>query len=378
MKSKIIKLFGAALMSVLMFAAGTYADTSRTANGIPVFAEGEDPSTVYFRDEASVSETAALAELSRDRLAGIRVCPGGQPFGVKMNMDGILVIGTTDVETQSGTVTSPGRRAGILPGDVIKYIDGERAYDADALKTKAIKSGGKALTLNILRGGEYRNVSVDPVLSKNDGEYKLGLWVKSRAAGIGTVTFCYPEDGRFAGLGHGICDTETGALLPLAAGEVYGVRIDGVCRGTPGMPGELKGYFASGKTGALLDNTPFGVFGIIRMNNGETDTIPVAGKDELKVGAAEVRCTVSGNLPETYTAEIEEIDQSNKDTKNFVIKITDPELLKSTGGIVQGMSGSPIIQNGKLVGALTHVLVNDPARGYGIFIENMLSAMESN
>ncbi len=304
----------------------------------------------------------------------VSLCPGGMPFGVKLSTDGVLVVGVGEVKCGDQN-KNPCHEAGIRQGDIIMAVNGKQITDGENFRETVASCGGKELTLSIERDGKGCEFKVTPVLSSDDNVYKLGLWIKDRAAGIGTVTFYDPQNKTFGGLGHGICDAETGMLLPMRDGSVFGVRIDGVVRGESGEPGELKGYFASGKVGALYANTHYGVFGAVtEAPNGVADAIPIGLKSDLKEGKATVRCTVGDKGLEEYEIKIVKIDTDNRSTKNFVIEVTDPALLEATGGIVQGMSGSPIIQDGKLVGAVTHVLVNDPTRGYGIFIENMLEA----
>ena len=199
--------------------------------------------------------------------------------------------------------------------------------------------------------------------------------MRDSSAGIGTITYYDPQTAQFGGLGHPICDVDTGEIMPLLSGQVVKVVINDVVKGTSGDPGELKGSFASSKdSGTITSNDETGVFGTLYSNPSQNAALPVALKQEITEGAAKIYTTVSGTTPQEYDIEIEKIDISDTGkTKNMIIKVTDPNLLEKTGGIVQGMSGSPIIQNGKLVGAVTHVLVNDPQRGYGIFIENMYS-----
>ncbi|MDF2567582.1 MAG: stage sporulation protein, partial [Oscillospiraceae bacterium] len=206
-----------------------------------------------------------------------------------------------------------------------------------------------------------------------DNTFKIGLWVRDSSAGIGTVTFYNPENSVFGGLGHAVCDVDTGQVMPIMSGEVVDVNINGVTRGSSGSPGELKGSFSSNKdSGSIAVNNETGVFGVLYQNPSNHSAIPIAMKQEVKTGKATIFTTVSGNTPQEYKINIEKVNlNDNSMTKNMVIKITDPELLQKTGGIVQGMSGSPIMQNGVLVGAVTHVFINDPTKGYGIFIENM-------
>ncbi len=359
----------------------TDADAQITAPFVSLKWDGED----HTSDGAVSSGTTADADamllgiiplktVSVSVFDNISLCPGGMPFGVKLTTDGILIVGVGQVDCE-GQNKNPCQEAGICRGDIITAVNGKGISDGAEFQKLVSSSGGKELRISIKREGKSCEFKVTPVLSSSDNCYKLGLWIKDRAAGIGTVTFYDPENKTFAGLGHGICDAETGMILPMREGGVFGVRIDGVVRGEAGQPGELKGYFASGKVGALYANTHYGVFGAVtEAPNGVGEPIPIGLKSDVTEGEAHIRCTVGDKGIAEYSVNISKIDTSNRSTKNFVIEVTDPSLLDATGGIVQGMSGSPIIQNGKLVGAVTHVLVNDPTKGYGIFIENMLSA----
>ena len=229
-----------------------------------------------------------------------------------------------------------------------------------------------------MRNGKEYTAHVTPEYSKTEGKYKSGLWVRDSGAGIGTVTFIDPETLSFGGLGHGICDGDTGELIPMDRGSVLGVRINGINKGAAGAPGEIKGYFNSGKTGTLIKNTTCGVYGVFtELPKGlPSEAVCLGGREELKEGDAYIWCTLDDSGPQKYSIRISEINRSATGNKCFSITVTDRALIEKTGGIVQGMSGSPIIQNGKIVGAVTHVLVNDPTTGYGIFIENMLNAAQ--
>jgi stage IV sporulation protein B len=229
------------------------------------------------------------------------------------------------------------------------------------------------MDINFIRDGKKYKANLLPVKSSSDGKYKAGLWVRDSTAGIGTITFYNPDDGSFAGLGHGIYDSETELLLPLSRGAVVGLDMEDILKGKTGHPGELKGSFGTEKKGSLLKNTTGGVFGVLSTPpETVSDPLPCALKGEVVKGDAYILSNVDGRGVKKYSINIDKIYSGNEATKNFVISVTDERLLELTGGIVRGMSGSPIIQNDKLVGAVTHVLVNDPTRGYGIFIENML------
>jgi stage IV sporulation protein B len=301
--------------------------------------------------------------------------PGGMPFGVKFITEGVTVVGIGEVESAQGRV-NPAAQAGIAERDVILAINGHEITGAAHLTEAIEKSEGRALTLRCRRGAREFDVRLTPVWCPAESRYKTGIWVRDSGAGIGTVTFIMPETGAFAGLGHGICDASTGALIPMRRGSVSEVTISSVVRGASGKPGELKGYFNAGKVGALLGNSTCGVWGVFNdLPDIACEPMPIALRDEIEEGEAFVWCTLDSNEPEQYRVRISNITRDAEGPKCFTVTVTDPALLAASGGIVQGMSGSPLIQNGKLVGAVTHVLINDPARGYGIFVENMLANM---
>lgn len=319
-----------------------------------------------FAPKASLAVSATETELY----------PGGMAFGVKFFTEGVLVVGLTDIHSYVGT-KCPAREAGITKGDVVMSIDDVRPKSASDLRDVVAASRGKAMRFEIKRGEDVFYTDVHPILCRESNSYKAGLWVRDSTAGIGTVTYISTDGKSFAGLGHGICDNDTGTLMPLGKAVVVDVDIYGVRRGASGTPGELKGSFDKVQKGIVEKNTETGVYGTLdTVPDTLKEPLPVGKTKELKEGKAFIYTTVEGNTPEKFEIEIEKIYKDGGKTKNFLIKVTDRKLLDISGGIVQGMSGSPIIQNGKLVGAVTHVLVNDPTRGYGIFIENMLDAAE--
>ena len=291
----------------------------------------------------------------------------GIPFGIRFHTEGVIVAG---VASEKGPVA----QSGIRKGDVIISINGEPIASAEKFAEKIKTSEGKMLTLEYKSGALSHTAQITPVKDES-GEYKLGVWVKDSAAGIGTITFIDPETMTFAGLGHGICDGAGGAPLPFSFGSAEEVSLTGIVVGKSGAPGELRGSFAGHKIGKLLKNDLTGVYGVLAEmpEQLETEKYPVCKSSDIKEGKAYIFTTVDGEGRKRYEIEIFDIIKDGKD-KNFSVRITDEALLAKTGGIVQGMSGSPIIQNDKIIGAVTHVLVNDPARGYGIFIENMLEA----
>ncbi len=313
--------------------------------------------------------------LSADEVQDLLLYPGGMPFGVKFYTDGVTVVGFCDVETETGKV-NPASVAGLRAKDMILKVNGETLASAAKLTEMIEASEGKSLSLHCRRGKSEFDASLTPVYSTAEARYKTGIWVRDSGAGIGTVTFILPETGAFAGLGHGICDADTGELVPMKRGSVSDVTISSVVRGAAGAPGELKGYFNAGKVGSLLGNSNCGVWGMFtELPEVEAEPMPVGTRDELEEGEAYILCTLDSGKMGQYDIQISNINRDAAGSKCFTVKVTDPDLLALTGGIVQGMSGSPIIQNGKLVGAVTHVLINDPAVGYGIFLENMLVGM---
>lgn len=295
---------------------------------------------------------------------------GGTLFGASMLTDGVPIVSIDSVETESG-VKAPAHDAGLKVRDIIKEINGVKVTTSAEVTSFITECEGKVLTVTFLRGGKTKSVSLTPLKGK-DGVFRAGIWIRDSAAGIGTVTYIEPETLEFAGLGHGICDGDASSLLPLLRGSVSEVELKGIVKGRCGAPGEIRGAFKGGKIGALTKNKGTGVYGIYAtLPEGIAEKIAVADKSEICEGEATVRCSVTGK-PEYYKIRLSKVNRDSAGGKNFVVEIIDEGLLSVTGGIVQGMSGSPIIQNGKLVGAVTHVLINEPMKGYGIFIENMM------
>jgi len=324
--------------------------------------------TVFAVFVLPVAAENRLSELT----AGDVVNVGGMPFGIKIYTDGVLVVGFSPVDCNEGSPT-PASDAGLTVGDVIKEANGTKITSAAQFAVAVNACGGNLLIKYVRHGKEYA-ANITPSVSKKDGKMKTGMWLRDSTAGIGTVTFTVPETNEFAGLGHGVCDAETGELVSLTRGTAAEARISGVKRGTSGAPGELRGYFTGRDTGCITKNTPHGVFGKFDSEKSCTlfdGPICIASKSEVTTGSADIYSTLDGCEPSVYKIHILNLP---KDGTNFEIEVCDASLLEKTGGIVQGMSGSPIIQNGKLVGAVTHVLISDPTKGYGIFIEDMLEA----
>ena len=313
---------------------------------------------------------ARLPELFDAKGGEQKLLVGGTTFGVRLFIEGVQVVGVSKDPC-------PALSAGIQNKDRILSINGTVTQTVDDV-IKAIEgSNGAPLTLVCRRGDKDLTITLTPT-KDTDEKYRVGIWVRDHAAGIGTVTFVEPESGAFGGLGHGICDGDTGALIPLSRGAVMEAEINGVVRGEQGTPGELKGYLSSKKIGTLLINCEKGVFGILSpIPKCIKDCVEVGDKDCIHEGKATIRCALDDDTVGEYEIEISNIAEKSRGTKCFSIHVVDPKLLQKTGGIVQGMSGSPILQDGRLVGAVTHVLIGDPTRGYGIFIENMLSQVKN-
>jgi stage IV sporulation protein B len=303
----------------------------------------------------------------------------GNTIGVKLELQGILVIGISDVEN-NGQKVVPVRGSGIKPGHVITRINDKPVESITELVDAISNSAGKPIKINYNNGYESAQAVVSPVISSEDNEYHIGLWVRDSTAGIGTLTFYDMDTGVFGALGHGITDIDTGTLMSVKSGEIMESNILGVKKGKSGEPGELKGMFTDGfKLGTITTNSDIGIYG--KLNSAAKSRIagrvyPIGVRADIKEGSATMLSNIDGKKIEEYDSLIQKVSRQNMNgSKGMIIKITDDRLLSTTGGIVQGMSGSPIIQNGKIVGALTHVLVNDPSRGYGIFIEAMLKKM---
>ncbi len=303
--------------------------------------------------------------------------PGGHSVGVRMNVKGVLIVGLEEIETPDGRFINPGLDAGLQIGDNILEIDGVKVNNAREVK-ELVNKIKKDVRLKVKRKDDIMFIKLTPVLSADDNLYKIGVWVKDKTAGIGTLTFYDPSNNTFGALGHAITDPETGTVLSVAQGELLNSRVESVKQGKAGSPGEIKGIFyeADKPLGKLSLNTEFGIFGETYdriINPIYQQPLQIGYQNEIKKGPAYILTTIDGDRIEKYSIEIEKINRQTKaSTKSMVIRVTDKRLLAKSGGIIQGMSGSPIIQNNKIIGAVTHVFVNDPQKGYGIFIEWML------
>lgn len=328
-------------------------------------ARQEADSLPVFGRRQAVTEAAPLAEL----------VPLGMTIGVRINTDGVMVLGTGSFTGVSGDTYSPADLV-LLAGDLIVKIDGEAVQDKEDLAQR-VADAEAALTFTIRRDGVEKTVLIVPVVAASDGIRRIGAWVRDSTKGIGTLTFFDPDDQSFGALGHGIIDVDTRVLMSVRNGVIMPSEIIEVKRGTRGAPGELEGVVQSNVImGTVTNNTPNGIFG--RIDDAATallpaEALPAVHRSQIERGAATILTNAVDNIVQEFDIKIENINRVVTDeTKSMVIRITDPALLAVTGGIVQGMSGSPIIQNGNIVGAITHVFVQDPTKGYAIFIEYML------
>lgn len=300
---------------------------------------------------------------------------GGELFGVKLYTDGVVVVDTDSVETENGK-ENPAANAGLKIGDIIKTINNKKINSTKELANEIQKSNGEKMKFGIIRNNKNILIEFKTYKEKSSGKYKAGLWVRDSTAGLGTVTFYGLSDNHFAGLGHGIYDVDTNEIMPMNSGEVFSAYVNGIYKSSSGSVGELCGVITGKSTGKLCLNDDMGVYGYTKTS--KRDLVPVAVKQEVTTGAAKLYCTLDDGGVKGYDIEIKKIfSNSDSVNKDMVIMITDKSLLEKTGGIVQGMSGSPIIQNGKLIGAVTHVFVNDPTKGYAIFAEKMIDMAEN-
>lgn len=299
------------------------------------------------------------------------VIAGGDIFGLKIYADGVIVVATGGVDSATGQI-SPAASAGIMKGDIILEIDGKRAVSSEEVSSLFQNCEGREMTLRLSRKGDEFTAKLTPVYSVSEGRYKAGLWIRDSAAGIGTITYVDPSTGMYGSLGHAICDCDTEEIIPIDNGEAVSAVITGCYKGVKGKAGELCGVFSPKHFGSVLINGESGAYGRADNITFPYELVAVASRNEIKTGRAQIISTVSGTEKKCYDIEITKVNLKDCDGKNMCIKVTDPELIESTGGIVQGMSGSPIIQNNMLVGAVTHVFVNDALKGYAIFADSML------
>jgi stage IV sporulation protein B len=324
--------------------------------------------------------TIPLKTIKVNVVPELKVVPGGQTIGVRIHSDGILVVGHHLIQISPDTKHSPGELADIRLGDLIVRMNGQKIHDVSKVADIVNQAGKskKPIQLVIQRNGKEHNKAIQPGFDVNDQTYRLGIYIRDSAAGVGTLTFYAPEQGLFGALGHVITDMDTRTPIVPRGGEVMHSSVSSISKSQNGEPGEKRAHFFKEHDvlGTIQKNTQFGIFG--SMNRAPEHGImshgmPVAFAEEVQEGPAEILTVVNGQKVERYRIEIvHTARQESPATKGIIMRITDPRLLEKTGGIVQGMSGSPIIQNGKLIGAVTHVFVNDPTSGYGCYIEWML------
>lgn len=324
----------------------------------------------------SLINSKALTTLRKEKRKDIEVYPGGISIGVKINNKGALVVGYSDISTHDGLSESPGKMAGIELGDIIEEVNGENIETCSDLISKVKTCRNDEMTVKILRGNSELTKKIS--LIKEDNEYKIGLWVRDSTAGIGTLTFYDKDSKTFGALGHPITDGDTNVSFNIKSGTLLRSSVLSIKKGERGNPGEIKGLFINENEsiGNIEKNTNSGIYGdasVELINPNFNKAMTVAYRDEIKEGHAQIITTVEDGGAKAYDIEILKLlPQDEPGSKSMIIKIVDPVLLEKTGGIVQGMSGSPIIQNGKIIGAVTHVLINKPDVGYGIYIEWML------
>ena len=320
-----------------------------------------------------------IKNVNIDVIPKTKVIPIGSSIGMKLYTKGVLVVGMSQIDTDDNQKEKPYENSGIEQGDTIIEVNNNEIGNTDELIQEVNKSNGNTISIKYVRNNKTMETSITPVKSEN--EYKLGLWVRDAAAGVGTLTFYEPSTNMFMSLGHGITDIDTEQIVEIANGELVTANIISINKGEKGKPGEIRGTIDNGyEIGSIYKNTNFGVYGSLKnKNNIPIDTskeMEVATREEIKEGEAKILCQLDNSGPKEYKIEIEKIYSSNnEDNKSMLIKITDESLIDKTGGIIQGMSGAPIMQNGKFIGAITNVLVNDPTQGYAIFGDLMIKQM---
>ena len=312
------------------------------------------------------------------RASAATVVPVGRAVGIKLFSDGVVVVGTSEVVTAEGKI-NPAKACGLKEGDIITHINSTEVDTIEEVTALLQKLEGEPMSISAIRDDRQVRLTAQAVFCPTDSTYKLGAWIRDSMAGIGTVTFYCPDTGAFGALGHGINDLDTALLMPLDSGTILPASVSGVKKGAAGSPGQLRGVFETETTlGELSANTAEGIFGTMDSADWfEGKPVETAERDEVKAGNATILSNISGEAVEEYSIRILKVYPASTSDggRDFLIQVTDQRLLDATGGIVQGMSGSPILQNGKIVGAVTHVMVDDPTSGYGIWIGNMLDEL---
>lgn len=388
MKKRIVRSIGlvfAILFVMVLASVFTLKDipneiytSKENVQSISVFKQNNPLNTVKYDGKNINIEFMGLFSLKKvevHKIKDLEVYPGGDSIGVRLSSSGVLVVGFSDVIINGEKSGSPAKNGGIIVGDFIMKVNGNTVLSSKEVGREIEKSNSDKVKLTIDRKGEVLEKEIKGI--KEGDKYKIGLWVRDSAAGVGTMTFYDKKTNKFGALGHPITDGDTNEIFRSRKGDLYEASIISLRKGEKGNPGELKGIFMDEDkpVGEIEKNTECGIFGNGKMKDKESISKPmkVGFREEVKVGKAKIITTISGNEPKEYEIEImKKLDQDTPGPKSMIIKVTDEELLKQTGGIIQGMSGSPIIQDGKLIGAVTHVLINKPDTGYGIYIDWML------
>lgn len=333
--------------------------------------------------EVSLFDTFKIKDININVIEKTTVIPLGELAGIKLYTEGVLVVGMSEIEGKDNNKYKPYINSGIEEGDIITAVNDNKVNSTTELIENVNNSEGNAVEIKYSRNGESKECSITPVEAE-DGGYKLGLWVRDSAAGIGTVTLYEPKNNAFIALGHGITDIDTNELINISTGELVTTKVLSVIKGKNGEPGKIQGTVQKQQNiGTIYKNTSFGIYGTVsniqNLNNKNGKEMEIALRDEIKIGKATILCNIeqTGEIKE-YEIEIERIYKNNNyDNKSMLIKVTDKELLEKTGGIIQGMSGSPIIQNGKFCGAITHVLVSDATQGYAVFGDILIKQLNN-
>lgn len=352
----------------------TLIETASNINTGEFDKAGQETLTVSLFDKIN------LKTIDVSVLEDVEVIPNGEIVGIKLYTSGVLVVGTSSIEGIDGQIYKPFEGTGILEGDSIIEVNGNIINNTQELVNSINKSNGQEIEVKFVRNSEEKTCKITPVKNKQE-EYKIGLWVRDSAGGVGTVTFYNEESKSFAALGHAITDIDTGEIINTSSGEIDDVNIVSIVKGEKEEPGKVQGTIINGSTiGNIYKNCGFGIYGTVEnLNNLDINynrRVKVASRQEIELGKATFLSGIDGQVKE-YELEIEKIySNNNEDNKSMLIKITDEELLEKTGGIIQGMSGSPIIQNGKFIGAITHVFVKEPQVGYAVFGDMMLNELE--
>lgn len=322
-----------------------------------------------------IAATLMIFSLQTAFAAGEMLVPMGCTMGILINTNGVMV--SSLASTQDGQAPSPAVKAGLMAGDVITALDDEKIQNAEDFVRVSQTLTGAEIKVSYVRNGTAFETTITPNMAS--GKPELGLWLRDGVTGVGTMTYYDPQTNEYGGLGHGICDSESGAQIPLGNGSIFSSTIVEIIKGAAGQPGQLHGLFdVKASIGSIDSNTVVGIFGkLTKPFPSVKEAMPVASAEEIELGAATILSNVTGTAVEEYDVEITRIYQDEPSGRSLMLKITDDKLLAATGGIVQGMSGSPILQNGKIIGAVTHVTISDPTRGYGVLADNMLQAAEN-